>query len=191
MFEATVSPLDQRTITRITPVLWRPGCPVALADLRLVRADHWGFDNREHQGEVIVHVDAARDIALALHEIWRARFPIERMEPINTYTGPDAAVAANFTTALNCRSVRGRPGVWSEHSYGRAIDINPVRNPYVAGDGTVLPAGGEPYTDRSRRATGMIRPGDAVVRAFAAIGWEWGGEWADPVDYQHFSATGR
>jgi poly-gamma-glutamate synthesis protein (capsule biosynthesis protein) len=27
-----------------------------------------------------------------------------------------------------------------------------------------------------------------VVRAFAAVGWEWGGTWTDP-DYQHFSAS--
>jgi len=156
-----------------------------------VRADHWDFDNRRHQGEVIVHADAARGIVHVLRELWQARFPIERMEPINTYAGPDAAVATNFTTALNCRSVRGQPGVWSEHSYGRAIDINPVRNPYIASSGVILPTGAEPYADRSRRAAGMIRRGDVVVRAFASIGWEWGGEWANPVDYQHFSATGR
>ena len=36
----------------------------------------------------------------------------------------------------------------------------------------------------------MIHAGDKVVRAFAAVGWSWGGAWHSPVDYQHFSATG-
>jgi hypothetical protein len=81
--------------------------------------------------------------------------------------------------------------VWSEHSYGRAIDINPVQNPYVSGDGTVSPPAGAGFTDRSRAAPGMIVADDAVVRAFAAIGWEWGGDWSSAKDYQHFSASGR
>lgn len=190
-FRGTVSLLGERTRALITPVLWRPGCPVPLEDLRLVQVDHWGFDGREKQGEIVVHKDEAPSIVQATRQLWQARFPIERMEPVNTYTGPSTSIAANNTTALNCRSVRGRPGVWSEHSYGRAIDINPVRNPYVAANGTILPPEGAPYTDRSRRALGMIRHDDRVVRAFEEIGWEWGGDWTDPIDYQHFSATGR
>jgi hypothetical protein len=190
-FHGGISPLDRRTIGIITPVLWRPGCPVPLEDLRLLRVDHWGFDGREHRGEVIIHEDYAGDVLRVMRRLWELRFPIERMEPVNTYTGPDPEVAANNTTALNCRSVRGVSGVWSEHSYGRAIDINPVRNPYVSADGRVLPAEGVRFVDRSRRVLGAIHSGDPVVRAFASIGWEWGGEWTEPVDYQHFSATGR
>ncbi len=190
-FQGTISILDQRTRQVITPVLWRPGCPVPLEDFRLLQVDHWGFDGSEHQGEVVIHKDVAGAVLQAMRRLWEVRFPIERMEPVNTYTGPSAAVAANNTTALNCRSVRGVPGVWSEHSYGRAIDINPVRNPYVAANGTVLPAEGVAYTDRSRRAVGMLRAGDPAVEAFKDIGWHWGGDWTNPADYQHFSATGR
>ncbi|MDP9472926.1 MAG: M15 family metallopeptidase [Chloroflexota bacterium] len=190
-FQGTASPLDEQTRREITPVLWRPGCPVPLSDLRLLRVEHWGFDGREHPGRVVVHEDHAQAMLRVMRRLWDVRFPIERMEPVNTYTGGDPAVAANNTTALNCRSVRGRPGVWSEHSYGRAIDINPVRNPYISKDGRILPAEGAAYTDRTRRSTGMIRSGDPVVVAFESIGWEWGGEWTEPVDYQHFSATGR
>ncbi len=79
---------------------------------------------------------------------------------------------------------------WSEHAYGRAIDVNPVQNPYVAGR-HVSPPAGRRYADRARRAPGMIHAGDAVVRAFAAAGWGWGGAWRTARDYQHFSASGR
>jgi hypothetical protein len=37
----------------------------------------------------------------------------------------------------------------------------------------------------------MILPGDIVVRAFARIGWSWGGAWGTQKDYQHFSALDR
>jgi hypothetical protein len=114
------------------------------------------------------------------------------MRLVDDYGGGDRrSMAANNTSAFNCRSVVGRPGVWSQHSYGWAIDINPVQNPFVMSGGTVLPPAGEAYVDRSRRAPGMIHRGDVVYRAFASIGWEWGGDWSSSKDYQHFSATGR
>jgi hypothetical protein len=99
-------------------------------------------------------------------------------------------MAANNTSAFNCRFVSGTAR-WSEHAYGRAIDINPVQNPYVSSSGRASPPAGAAYVDRSRRAPGMIHAGDAVVRAFAAVGWGWGGSWRGVKDYQHFSASGR
>jgi hypothetical protein len=97
-------------------------------------------------------------------------------------------MAANNTSAFNCRSVTGGGG-FSEHSYGTAIDLNPVQNPYLSG-ALVLPEQGRPYIGRPS-SPGVIHAGDAVVNAFAGIGWKWGGYWNSPTDYQHFSASGR
>jgi hypothetical protein len=97
---------------------------------------------------------------------------------------------ADNTSAFNCRPVAGTNS-WSQHAYGRAIDINPVENPYVASDGSVSPRKGEPFADRSRHARGMIHGGGATVGAFSDVGWGWGGNWSSPKDYQHFSASGH
>ena len=111
------------------------------------------------------------------------------MEPIDVYGGDDMrSIKANNTSAFNCRAVTGGSG-WSEHAYGRAIDVNPFVNPYVKGS-TVLPPEAARFTDRSRTDPGMIHAGDAVVDAFAARGWSWGGYWSSLKDYQHFSTTG-
>jgi hypothetical protein len=170
---------------------WRPGCPVPVADLRLLTVDHWDFEGAERRGELVVHEDEAEAVLRAMDELYAARFPIERMVLVDVYgADDDASMAANNTSAFNCREVTGRPGVWSEHSYGRAIDINPVQNPYVAGD-TVLPPAGAAYADRAQDAPGMIHPDGPAVRAFAAADWSWGGYWDSPKDYQHFSSTGR
>ena len=169
---------------------WRPGCPVPVARLRLLTMDHWGFDGRERRGRMIVHADYARDVVRVFRVLYRARFRIRRMELVERYgSDDDRSMAADNTSAFNCRRVEGSSS-WSEHAYGRAIDVNPLENPYVR-RGAVLPPAGIRYLDRSRRARGMIHRGDAVVRAFAAIGWKWGGDWASLKDYQHFSATGR
>lgn len=190
-FSGYVSVIDEETRARMQHS-WRPGCPVPLEDLRLLSARYWGFDGDAHMGELVVHEDYAYDVLGALEELFDAGFPIERMRLVDVYGGDDdSSMAANNTSAFNCREVTGRPGVWSEHSYGRAIDINPVQNPYVTEGGLILPPAGEEYADRSEHAPGMVHRDGPVVDAFAAIGWGWGGDWSEPVDYQHFSATGR
>jgi hypothetical protein len=77
------------------------------------------------------------------------------------------------------------------HAYGLALDINPIENPYVYANGTTAHAPSKPYLDRSNVREGMATRRGAVVRAFDAIGWGWGGRWPGPTDYQHFSAKGR
>jgi hypothetical protein len=80
--------------------------------------------------------------------------------------------------------------VLSAHAYGLAIDVNPFLNPYTKGD-LVLPELASAYVDRSWRRPGMILRGGPVVRAFAAVGWAWGGDFRSVSDLQHFSADGR
>ena len=170
---------------------WRPGCPVGVEDLRLLSVSHWGFDGQVHRGELVIHRDVADDVLQVFRRLFEAHFPIARIRPIDTYGGDDArSMAANNTSGFNCRLVSGT-GRWSEHAYGRAIDINPVQNPFISSTGEVLPRAGRRYADRSRPGRGTIRAGDEVVRAFASIGWRWGGTFRSLKDYQHFSASGR
>jgi len=100
-------------------------------------------------------------------------------------------MAADNTSGFNCRRSVGSPNEWSEHSYGKAIDINPVENPYVSSSGSVEPPAGRAFLDRSSSAAGVIRSGDAMVRAFRSVGWSWGGDYERSKDYQHFSVDGR
>ncbi len=169
---------------------WRDGCPVPPEELRAVDLSHWDDDGAVRQGRIIVHRAYAEAMVAAFSDIYEARFPIHRMTPIDAYDGDDqASMRANNTSAFNCRFVSGTTR-WSEHAFGRAIDVNPLVNPYVKGS-SVDPPEGEPYADRRKREPGMIHGGDVVVRAFATRGWEWGGYWSNGRDYQHFSATGR
>ena len=92
-----------------------------------------------------------------------------------------------MTSALVCRPARGS-STWSEHAYGRAIDVNPFQNPYQKGD-VVLPELATSYLDRSYVRPGMILPADAVITAFGAQGWLWGGDWSSPKDLMHFSPS--
>lgn len=193
---AAPAPPFQATITRLSPEFraemtsWRPGCPVHHRDLRMLTVSHWGFDGKVKTGRLVVHEDSAVALRTVMRKLYAARFPIRRMVPVEAYgSDDDRVMAADDTSVFNCRFVEGTRS-WSEHAYGRAIDVNPRENPYVRG-GTVSPPRGRAYLNRSRWLKGMIHSNDVVVRAFASVGWEWGGHWRGLKDYQHFSASGR
>ena len=185
----SVAPIDEDTAARMTSS-WRKGCPVPLSDLRLVKLTHWGFDGQAHPGELVVHRDVADRILGVFASLFEARFPIQQVRLIDEFGGDDdRSMAANNTSAFNCRRVAGTSR-WSQHATGRAIDINPVQNPYVRSSGDVRPPEGRPYIRRDPNVPGLITANGPVVAAFARIGWPWGGRWRSP-DYQHFSSTGR
>jgi len=189
-YQATVSHLDRETRQLMRGNSWHRGCPVALWDLRLVWLTYWGFDREAHHGRLVVHRRWADEMVTVFRRIYRARFPIRRVRLVDRYAADDqASMRHDNTSAFNCRYVAGTT-TWSQHAYGRAIDINPVENPYVDGS-YVSPPNGEPYADRSRERRGMIFEGGVVWRAFRRIGWEWGGAWRSVQDYQHFSANGK
>lgn len=189
-FTYSMSTIGPGLAARMTPTSWRPGCPVPLSQLRYLRLSHLGFDGREHLGELVVHVDAVVPVIAAFRALWNERFPIARMQLVDDFGGnDDASMAADNTSAFNCRTVAGT-GRWSEHAYGRAVDINPIENPWVSG-GSVSPPAGASFAFRSVVRPGMFLSGSPAVRAFTDLGWGWGGYWGSSKDYQHFSASGR
>ena len=187
-FRSAIERIDAAQAKRMTGVSWRKGCPVALRDLRLLTLSHWGFDGRARTGRLIVHRDVARELVRVFRDLYAARFPIRRMVPVDAYGGSDfRSIEADNTSAFNCRYVEGTAR-WSNHAYGRAIDVNPIENPYVS-RGSTSHVASRPYVDRSKRP-GMAYEGGALVRAFDRIGWGWGGRWTSVQDYQHFSESG-
>ena len=190
-FYADVSRISPRLARRMRGKSWHRGCPVPIRRLRLIRVSYHSFHGDRRIGKLVANKDAVRALVRALRSMYRNGFKIRRMWLVDRYEGNDRrSMRADNTSAFNCRFVSGTTR-WSEHAYGRAIDINPVENPYVRSDGTVSPRNGAPYADRSRHAKGMIHARDATVRAFRRVGWRWGGYWSSAKDYQHFSASGH
>ncbi|WP_239129975.1 M15 family metallopeptidase [Sinosporangium siamense] len=169
---------------------WRPGCPVSLGDLRKVTLTYWGFDDKPHTGELVVNKAVTGDITTVFKKLYDWRFPIARMQLVDVYKGSDFdSIEVDNTSAFNCRPATGS-SKWSQHAYGRAIDINPRENPYVSSDGSVAHTNARKFAKRPLDKPGVINPGDRVVKAFKAEGWEWGGYWTPIRDYQHFSKAG-
>jgi hypothetical protein len=186
-FQASVAPVTAAELGRS----WHAGCPVTPSQLRRLSVSYVGFDGHSHHGELVVNRAVTGQLRAVFRGLYAARFPIRRMVPVSAYGGSDdRSAAADNTSAFNCRgAVAAGPVRWSAHAYGTAIDVNDVENPYVVG-GRVIPPAGAAFRDRARARPGMAVRGGVLVRAFASIGWLWGGRWAASPDYQHFSQSG-
>lgn len=187
-FSARVQRIPSRSTVKYS---WRPGCPVPVSGLRLINMTYWGFDKRPHQGRLVVNARVTDEVVKVFKRLYAAHYPIRRMELVDKYKGSDfESIEADNTSAFNCRPATGSSS-WSQHAYGLAIDINTCENPYVTASGGVAHKHCVKFRDRSRRDPGVIHKGDVVYRAFASIGWGWGGLWSGARDFQHFSSSGR
>jgi hypothetical protein len=182
-------PVSPALLAKIRTTTWHPGCPVPPDDLRQLTLSFHDFDDRTRTGTLVVNRELANEVVRIFENLYQHDFRIERMVPIEEYAGnDDASMAANNTSAFNCRDATGKPGVFSNHSWGRAIDINPLTNPYVKGE-KVLPPAGAKYIDRTKTFAGSILEGGYIVHLFENSGWTWGGRWPDRQDYQHFEKS--
>ncbi|MEZ2657768.1 M15 family metallopeptidase [Aneurinibacillus aneurinilyticus] len=170
---------------KITGISFTKKTPVKMSDLSYVCVRYIGFDDKAHTGELIVHKMLAKDVFEIFEELYQKRYPIEKVNLIDEYKGSDElSMKANNSSAFNTRAIDGKKKM-SNHSYGIAIDINPLQNPHVVGN-KVNPASSKEYANRKVARKGMIMKGDACYNAFKKRGWSWGGEWKSSKDYQHF-----
>jgi hypothetical protein len=194
-FQSSIQPLPPTVRAELRGEFWHVGCPVPLSQLRLLSVSTWGFDRRVYTGQLVVNRTAAGPLSKVFRQLYVLRFPIRHMQLAEVY-GPKSGRPADedVSGSFECRKAVPSPcgsgtGNWSNHAYGLAVDLNPTENPYV-GCGRTRKRASLPYLNRSRLRPGMVTP--AVVRAFASIGWGWGGSWSGPTkDYMHFSHNGH
>jgi hypothetical protein len=184
---ATTAPVVQPVTAGDLGATWHPGCPVAPQQLRRIEMDYLGIDGRDHRGALVVHEEVVADVIAIFGALHRQGYPIAKMQTVDHYPGAvdELSMEDNNTSAFNCRPLPGSTG-WSLHAYGRAIDVNPLLNPYLNRVGDLEPTTAGQYLDRARTDPGMLHPGDPAVLAFTDRGWTWGGSWHNPIDYQHF-----
>ncbi|MBS0286897.1 MAG: M15 family metallopeptidase [Proteobacteria bacterium] len=152
-------------------------CEPYLNELALVKVPYFGFDNKTHEGVLLVHQSLASEILEIFQLLHQNHFAIETIHPFGN--------GNNVTISYNCREVTYQPGRLSQHSFGRAIDINPLVNPYIKGE-IFIPPEGKAYRDREKSYQGQITRNSLAYQLFVERGWDWGGNWVDVADLQHF-----
>ena len=150
-------------------------------NLVLLDVEYYSFDEKLHKGQLVLHKRAERDIKEIFEIIRSIKFPVNKVIPVVKYNWSDeASMNDNNTSSFNYRKVKGQK-LLSAHSYGLAIDINPLQNPHIKRN-TVQPLTGK-YDIKSE---GTILKTSRVVQEFRKRGWQWGGSWRSSKDYQHF-----
>ena len=181
----TAEPLPEHIIDLITGVTFHDTTPFGYDFLAYLTVTHVNFYGESVLGHLIVAADIAYEVLDIFREMYYGEFPIHSIILIDYFGASDyLSMAANNSHAFNFRYIAGTNTV-SRHGFGVAIDINPVQNPYIRG-GTIWPAAGAAYLDRSYVRPGMIVPGNVAYNAFMSRGWTWGGYWTSLRDYHHF-----
>lgn len=183
------SKISDELFQRIDGKSYKKNCTVPLEDLRYLRVLYFGFDNETHIGEILVNKSIAKDTLQIFCELYKNKYPIEKMQLIDEYNADDnASMTDNNTSAFNFRYIDGT-NKYSNHALGKAIDINPLYNPYVRtknGKKEVLPSASKKYADRSLKCRYYIKKDDFCYNVFKKYGFTWGGSWNSSKDYQHF-----
>ena len=150
---------------------------------------HVDLNGETHEGEMIVNYHIAEDVLEILRQLYEANYPIERVRLVDEYDADDErSMEDNNSSSFNFRFISHTTRV-SKHGLGLAVDINTLYNPYtktVDGERIVEPVTGEPYLDREADFPYKIDHEDLCFKLFTEHGFEWGGDWEDRKDYQHF-----
>ena len=182
--------ISDRIFRRIRGKSFKSNCSVPRSDLRYLHLLHYTIDGKIKTGEMICHKDVASDLIAIFHKLYDARYPIERMQLIDDFNADDiASMKHNNTSCFNFRVVAGSKKL-SNHSMGKAVDLNPLYNPYVkrraSGIVKVSPENARQYSDRTKTFNYKIDKNDLAYRLFTQHGFKWGGNYRTLKDYQHF-----
>ncbi len=190
----------QAKISKITPQIekrmrdggsYKDYCPISLNDLRYIKLKYIGFDGKEHWGELIVNRAVVNDVVAIFRELYNIKYPIKQMRLVSDFKASDfASIEADNTSAFNCRKASGSKN-WSRHSFGKAIDINPIENPYIYLNGKTVHKKSIKYLNRKhiknrKNDKAIIIKGDEIIKIFKSKGWRWGGTFLEAKDTQHF-----
>ena len=187
-----------KVFNRINGKSYRDNDDIALSDLRYLKILHYNFDHRLQVGEMICNKAIAKDVIDIFKELYEEEYEVEKMYLIDNYWAGDgdstdtASIDENNTSCFCYRAVTGGSNL-SNHAYGRAIDINPQQNPYVwfkNGQKCWTHENANDYIDRTSNDPHVMVDGDVIVSIFKEHGFEWGGNWSNPIDYQHFEKEG-
>jgi len=171
---------------------WRKGCPVGLNDLRYLRIGYLDFNGQNKVGELIVHKDVSVEVIKIFEALYEMNYPIRKIRLVSDYKANDwQSIEADNTSAFNCRNATGSKK-WSKHSYGKAIDINSIENPYISRSGRISHKESLQYRKRVHKKStsadrAVLLKNDKATKIFKKYGWKWGGDWSGVKDYQHFS----
>lgn len=168
--------------------------------------EYYGLDGKlRNNGRIVVMDVVAESIIKILDDLKKIKFPFYKIGSNSGYKTVNywfffkkkiPITDYNYTAAYSCRAMASG-GNKSIHSYGLAIDVNPLFNPYLHINhkdkkvSFIIPKDGIYYLnmikERLDKPTIAGKIDQKVVDIFKYHGWSvWGGYWDFPIDSMHF-----
>ena len=182
-------PIPDEIFAKMQGKSYKDDCTIPRDDLRYIHVLHKNIEGETLEGEMVCSKLIAEDLLEIFRELYEQSYPIEKMRLIDEYDANDElSMTDNNSSCFNYRTISHTNKI-SKHGLGVAVDINTLYNPYtkvVDGERIIEPAAGAPYLDRDADFPYKIERGDLCYNLFISHGFEWGGDWPDRKDYQHF-----
>ena len=182
-------PIPDEIFAKMQGKSYKDDCTIPRDDLRYIHVLHKNIEGETLEGEMVCSKLIAEDLLEIFRELYEQSYPIEKMRLIDEYDANDElSMTDNNSSCFNYRTISHTNKI-SKHGLGVAVDINTLYNPYtkvVDGERIIEPAAGAPYLDRDADFPYKIERGDLCYNLFISHGFEWGGDWTDRKDYQHF-----
>ena len=182
-------PIPDEIFAKMQGKSYKDDCTIPRDDLRYIHVLHKNIEGETLEGEMVCSKLIAEDLLEIFRELYEQSYPIEKMRLIDEYDANDElSMTDNNSSCFNFRTISHTNKI-SKHGLGIAVDINTLYNPYtkvVDGERIIEPAAGAPYLDRDADFPYKIERGDLCYNLFISHGFEWGGDWPDRKDYQHF-----
>ena len=161
---------------------------ISLDDLYFLHIWYFDFENNPTEGAIICNKAIAQDLAEIFCELYRNKYCLESVLPLDEYDG-SCRVSAGSNNSF-CFGLYDTLTVSSLHSQGRAVCVNPVYNPFVAynsnGISEVFPDESIRYSDRTKEFSYKIDPSDLCFRLFTEHGFVWCGDRNSDKNYGCF-----
>jgi len=164
--------------------------PEILDQLELLRVEYISFDGKLHRGQIVVHRELAGDVQAMFKLAVETKFPISKVvpnaHPEYNHDTKKLVIDHNVSYGFGYRKIKDTDKL-SLHGYGRAIDINPIQNPYIRyrdDEAIVFPLGSK----WNPKASGTLTKDTEITKLMEQKGWQWGGHWtkqAGVTDYMH------
>lgn len=184
-----ISKIDSEIFSRIRGKSYKDFCTLPLEDLRYLHLLHKDLHGQTKEGELICNVYIAASLLDIFIKLYESDYPIEKIRLVDEYNADDeTSMRDNNSSCFNFRFISHTNKI-SKHGLGLAVDINTLYNPYIKevdGKRILEPATAEDYVDRSKSFPCKIDKDDLCYKLFTTHGFEWGGNWKDRKDYQHF-----
>lgn len=183
-----ISEISDELMARMKGKSFKDDCSVPREDLRYIHLLHKTLEGETLAGELVCNKHISEMVLQIFTELYEADYAIEKVRLIDEYDADDdLSMADNNSSSFNFRLVSGTTRI-SKHGLGMAVDINPLYNPYIPdiNEDRVAPEAGRPYVDREADFPYKITDDDMALKLFKKYGFNWGGDWDESPDYQHF-----